>query len=183
MSYLENEKQKLVTFLENLLKKFSNSELTTARTIVKTIQFKLNLNQISKTHAIDKKKDLKKLHPVRPNRSEIYNVLLSDDNVGTELNGNHPCVIISNQKKNLYSEKVNVVPIEGDGNRIDRMNHIKITNLDLSEGSLTKDPSRAIAGDVMTIDKARLDRKIGKLSPQKMTELMNMVKNQLDIKP
>lgn len=86
------------------------------------------------------------------------------------------CVVISNKGKNLYSEKVNVVPIEGDGNKIDPKNNIQLTNEDLEDGNLNKDPSKIIGADIMTIDKARLDRRIGKLKDYKLIEVIDMVK-------
>ena len=59
----------------------------------------------------------KKFHPVKPYRGEIYNAFITEG-VGSELCGNHLVVIIQNKKANIYSEKVNVLPIEGDGTKI-----------------------------------------------------------------
>ena len=55
-----------------------------------------------------------KLHPVRPKRGQIFNTEIGE-NIGSELCGNHLVIIMQNDKGNKYSEKVNVLPIEGDG--------------------------------------------------------------------
>lgn len=178
---MQKQIEELLNALKSKLDDMSALEFRTAKTIISTISIKIKLNSISKQHAIEKRESKDRFHPIRPYRGEIYHVLLSQDNVGKELNGPHLCVIISNQKKNNYSEKVNVVPIEGDGNRIDRMNHVQVTNKDMEDGLLRKDPSRIIGGDIMTIDKSRLDIKIGKLSTNKQAELDRMLKNQLKL--
>ncbi|OZS78957.1 hypothetical protein CF394_03445 [Tetzosporium hominis] len=179
--YVDSEIENLKSRLERELKKTDSTYQWKVKKIIDSIVEKCELDEKSKKHAGEKKSHHRKFHPVRPVRGEIYNVLLSPDNVGTELNNNHLCVIISNPKKNIYSEKVNVVPIEGDGRRIDPMNNIQLTNEDLEFGTITKDPSRIIGGDIMTIDKARIDRKVAKLSPEKLEEVMAMVTSQLGI--
>lgn len=177
----QRKKDRLSAELLDVLSNLEESDFYKALVTIKGIPTKVQLDNTSKEHAKQKKEDKKKLHPTRPVRGDVYNVLISDDNVGTELNGNHLCVIISNKKKNLYSEKVNVVPIEGDGSKIDSKNNIKLTNDDMEEGKLDKDPSKIIGADIMTIDKARLDIRIGKLKEPKLNEVISMVKNQLGI--
>lgn len=177
----DSEIEDLKSRLGRVLEKPNKKHQWKIKKIIDSIPQKCRLDEKSKNHSDSKKEDAKRMHPVRPYRGEIYNVLLSGDNVGTELNNNHLCVIISNQRKNIYSEKVNVVPIEGDGRKIDPMNNIQLTNNDLVEGSLDKDPSKIIGGDIMTIDKARIDLRIGKLKPEKLNELMEMVKSQLGV--
>ncbi|WP_053071981.1 type II toxin-antitoxin system PemK/MazF family toxin [Ornithinibacillus contaminans] len=172
---LNNELSSIIT---NLKQKDFRKTLST----IKSIPKKCELDQVSKAHAIQKRNDPKKLHPTRPARGDVYNVIILDDNVGRELIGNHLCVVISNKKKNIYSEKVNVVPIEGDGNVIDPKNNIKLTNDDMASGALDKDPSKIIAADIMTIDKARLDIRIGTLKNYKLNEVIEMVKAQIGIK-
>lgn len=73
------------------------------------------------------------------------------------------------------------MPIEGDGNKINPRYQIKLTNDDLEYGQLDKKPSRIIFTDVTTLDKARLSRKIGKLSPAKMKEVNNYLIKHLDL--
>lgn len=80
-------------------------------------------------------------------------------------------IIISNDTGNIYSEKVNVLPIEGDGTKINPKYQMRLPNSDLESGHLDKDPSRIIFTDIMTIDKARLDIKIGMIKHEKMKEI------------
>ena len=84
-----------------------------------------------------------------------------------ELTRNHLVVILQNQNSNMYSDKVTVVPIEGDWNKIKPSYQTKLTNENLYSGKLNKDPSRIIFADIMTIDKSRLGRKIGILKDEK----------------
>ncbi len=55
----------------------------------------------------------KNFHPVKPQRGEIYNAFITEG-VGSELCGNHLVVVVQNKKGNIYSEKVNLLPIEGN---------------------------------------------------------------------
>lgn len=177
----QEKKDKLLAELTDVVAKLQERDFEKALASIVEIPQTCKLDQTSIEHAILKRKDKRKLHPTRPVRGEVYNVLLSGDNVGKELIGNHLCVIISNKKKNLFSEKINVVPIEGDGRKIDPKNNIKLTNNDMEEGQLNKDPSKIIAADIMTIDKARLANKIGKVKPEKLNEITEMVRKQLGI--
>lgn len=52
-----------------------------------------------------------------------------------------------------------------------------MTNKDLDYGKIDKDPSRVIFADIMSIDKARLGRKIGALS----NRLDLLIKKHLDL--
>lgn len=121
-----------------------------------------------------------KIHPIKPRRGEIYNAYITTG-VGKELEGNHPVIIIQNDKANLYSEKVNVIPIEGDGNKINLIYNVKLTEFELESGHLDKLPSRAITSDILTLDKARLGRKIGKLNDDTMKTISKNIKNQLSL--
>lgn len=123
----------------------------------------------------------KKYHPVKVYKGEIYNAQITE-NAGSELSNNHLVIIIQGFSSNVYGEKVTVLPIEGDGLRINPHYQIKLTNADLEEGMLDKDPSRIIFTDIMTLDKARLDRKIGKLNSDKIEEVNKNLAAHLDIK-
>lgn len=52
---------------------------------------------------------------------------------------------------------------------------------DLEFGLIDKDSSRIIFADIMSIDKARLGRKIGKLSALKMEQLDSLLKKHLSL--
>lgn len=111
-------------------------------------------------------------HPIKVFKGEIFNAQITQ-NAGSELSNNHLVIIIQGFSSNVYGEKVTVVPIEGDGYKINLHYQIKLTDDDLETGQLDKNPSRIIFTDIMTLDKARLNRKIGKLKPEKIEEVNN----------
>lgn len=123
----------------------------------------------------------KKYHPIKVFKGEIYNACITE-NAGSELSSNHLVIIIQGFSSNVYGEKVTVLPIEGDGWKINPHYQIKLINDDLEEGLLDKNPSRIIFTDITTIDKARLDKKIGKLSTDKLEEINRSILSHLDIK-
>lgn len=95
--------------------------------------------------------------------------------------GNHLVVIIQGKKANIYSEKVNVLPIEGNGTKINPNYQIRLTSAELASGRLAKDPSRIIITDITTIDKARLGRRIGHLTPECLFSVENLLKKHLEL--
>src|SRR5690606_41281461 len=105
----QQKKDRLSNQLSDVISTLTERDFKKALAVIKTIPKKCELDQTSKEHAVKKRNDPKQLHPTRPVRGEVYNVLILYDNVGTELIGNYLCVVISNKKKNIYSEKVNVV--------------------------------------------------------------------------
>jgi mRNA-degrading endonuclease toxin of MazEF toxin-antitoxin module len=127
-----------------------------------------------------------KKHPIKPVRGEVYNAILTEG-IGSELSGNHLVIIIQNTKGNIYGEKVNVIPIEGDGNAVNPnyQEQLKSSDMEPDENgekvTLHKDPSRIIMTDILTIDKARLQRKIGKLKSEKMLVINKKLIDQLDL--
>ena len=122
----------------------------------------------------------KKFHPIKPYRGEIYNAFITEG-VGSELCGNHLVVIIQNKKANIYSEKVNVLPIEGDGTKINPNYQVRLSSAELADGKLDKEPSRIIVTDITTIDKARLGRRIGRLTSECLATVEKLLKNHLEL--
>lgn len=103
-------------------------------------------------------------------------------NAGSEMNDNHLVVIVQGFSSNVYGEKVTVLPIEGDGSKVNPYYQIQLTNTDMESGVLDKNPSRVIFTDIMTHDKARLDRKIGKLNPTKIEAINQCLVKHLDLR-
>ncbi len=94
----------------------------------------------------------------------------------------HPVIIMQNHSQNMHADKVNVLTIEGDGNKINPKYQVCITNDDIEgDANLSKNPSRVIISDILTIDKARLGIKIGKLKTEKIKVLNEKLKKQLDL--
>ncbi|EEL84478.1 TPA: type II toxin-antitoxin system PemK/MazF family toxin [Bacillus cereus] len=181
-----NEQSALNEQNEERLKSKLNSEMSDIKNISsnKAISLLGAIPTLCKLHfdSIENRKvknaNPEKTHPIIPERGEIYNAEITV-NIGSELSGNHLVVILQNNKGNMYGEKVNVLPIEGDGNKINPKYQCQLTNDDLEEGHLDKNPSRIIITDITTFDKARLGIRIGKIKPEKMMEISEMLKKQL----
>lgn len=152
----------------------------------KTISFLLCIPEQCRMHhkSIENRKlrstHPRKYHPIKPYRGEIYNAFITEG-IGSELCGNHLVVIIQNKKANIYSEKVNVLPIEGDGTKINSNYQVQLSSKDLVDGKLDKDPSRIIVTDITTIDKARLGRKIGCLTSECLASVDKLLKRHLEL--
>lgn len=125
--------------------------------------------------------DERKLHPVRPKRGDLYYATITTG-VGSELSGRHPVIVIQNDKGNLYASKVIVVAVEGDGRKINPAYNMQLLSANLKEGKLDKDPSRIILSEILTIDKARLENRMGKLDESTMNRLEAAIKKQIGIK-
>ena len=160
------------------IKAIKGISLTKLRKLIKNLYTLCRLHYISLENRKLKNKD--KMHPIRPIRGEIYNAIITE-NIGSEINDNHLVVIISNEKTNKYADKINVIPIEGDGEVVPKY-LVQIKNNDLEFGNLNKNPSRIIVPEILTIDKARLGLKIGKIGAEKLIELDRKILKQLDIK-
>lgn len=182
----ESSKRGLVSFFSGAINDMRQVS------VKKATHYIASLNDICKMHhnSIENRK-LKlshqyKHHPVKPQRGEVYNAILTEG-IGSELSGNHLVIVIQNSKGNIYGEKVNVIPIEGDGNQINPNYQERLTSSDLEPDTsgvpviLHKDPSRIIITDILTIDKARLQRKIGKLKREKMVILNKKLMDQLEL--
>ncbi len=177
----ENNKTTLLSMFNGILANIKNISFRKSTSLIKDFPSICEMSYKSYEYIERKKISNTNMHPIIPTRGEIYNAFITEG-VGRELTGNHLVVIIQNQNSNMYSDKVTVVPIEGDGNKIKPSYQMKLTNEDLYSGKLDKDPSRIIFADVMTIDKSRLGRKIGILKDEKIQKLNKLIKKHLALK-
>lgn len=173
----QKAKQSFIDNSKNTANQVKEISLNKSVKILKTIPQKARLHYTSKEYSRRRFQHKKKHHPVKPLRGEIYNAEITE-NVGSELCGNHLVVIISNPSTNIFADKINVLPIEGDGNKVPPYLE-KLTNIDMLEGHLNKDPSRVIIPEVLTIDKSRLGLKIGQVKSEKMKIISEKLKKQL----
>lgn len=176
----ENNKRTLLSMFSGILSNIKNISFRKSSSLLKDFPIVCELSYNSYEHTEKKKSSNGNMHPIIPTRGEIYNAFITEG-VGKELTGNHLVIIIQNQNSNIYSDKVTVVPIEGDGNIIKRSYQMKLTNNDLLNGNLDKDPSRIIFSDIMSIDKARLGRKIDTLKKEKLQQLDCKLKKHLSL--
>ena len=183
-SQLENlndeQKNTIMEEFEDVIDKLKDFDFAKIISVIKFIPNIIKMTYESRQNRIKKQAHEKKHHPITPIRGQIYNAYLGE-NIGSELCGNHLVVIIQNKRGNIYGERVNVIPIEGDGKKINPNYQIPLTNDDLEYGKIDKDPSRIIVTDILTIDKARLGIRIGKIKESKMQDIDKMLKKQLEL--
>ena len=176
----EDDKESLIATLQGIFLSLRSASIDKALRYIRYIPTQCRMSYNSAENRRVRDRHPQKYHPVKPKRGEIYNAYITEG-VGSELCGNHPIIILQNTKANIYSEKVNILPIEGDGMRINVRYHVQLTENELCSGRLVKIPSRVIVTDIMTIDKARLGRKIGCITPQCFESIEKLLRRQLNI--
>ena len=170
----------LLSMFSGILNNIKNISFRKASSLIKDFPSICEMSYTSHEYTERKKASNSNMHPIIPTKGEIYNAFITEG-VGKELTGNHLVIIIQNQNSNMYSDKVTVVPIEGDGNKIKKSYQVKLSNTDLAYGKLDKDPSRIIFSDIMSIDKARLGRRIGMLNNTKIDRLNHLIRKHLSL--
>ncbi len=109
------------------------------------------------------------------NRGEIYYADLSPV-IGSEQGGYRPVLILQNNKGNKYSTTVIVAPISSRIYKNDLPTHVII------ETDFLEKKSVILLEQIRTIDKKRIDEKLGVLSSHLMNLVNNAIKTSLDIK-
>ncbi len=98
-----------------------------------------------------------------PRRGEIYLVAL-DPTLGSEISKTRPCVVISNDIGNEYSARVIVAAVSSRG--LERIYPFEVL-VEPGDGELAE-RSKILLDQIRTVDKVRLMRRIGTLSPDIM---------------
>lgn len=176
----ESVKKKIDELVTSIVNYFNDSNFDIIIRRLSEIPAIYKMNCDSAEHQRLQALNPKHFNPAHTFRGEIHNAILTDS-VGSELSGNHLVIIMQNKKGNIFGNKVSVLPIEGDGTIVDPNYQEQIGNDDLEWGHLNKNPSRIIMTDIMTIDKARLDMRVGKIKPEKMIRISDKLKFQLEL--
>lgn len=111
-----------------------------------------------------------------PRRGEVYRVEL-DPVVGTEIAKTRPAVVISNDLGNQYSPRVIVAPTTS--RRPDRVYPFEIL-VPGGEGGLSQ-ASKVLLNQIRTVDKTRLQGRLGLLPQHRMLEVDRAIRLSLAV--
>jgi mRNA interferase MazF len=111
-----------------------------------------------------------------PRRGDIYRVNL-DPTLGTEIAKSRPALIISNDVGNQYSERVIVAPLTSQ--HTDRVYPFEVL-IAAGEGGLSR-PSKALLDQIRSIDKRRLQKRLGAVPPVRMAEVDQAIRRSLAV--
>ncbi|HKY34371.1 MAG TPA: type II toxin-antitoxin system PemK/MazF family toxin [Polyangiaceae bacterium] len=104
-------------------------------------------------------------------RGDVYWVNL-DPTVGTEIKKTRPAVVVSNDACNKYGARIVVVPITSN-----------VTSLYPGEAQvhLARRSARVLGDQLRSIDKARLGKRIGRLSREELAKVDDALRITLDL--
>lgn len=109
-------------------------------------------------------------------RGDIYMAAL-DPVVGSEQGGRRPVLIIQNDMGNFYAPTVIAVPLTGSLTKPHLPTHVRVP---MGEGGLWRE-STVLCEQVRTLEKTRLDRRVGALGPHRMREIDRALSVSLDM--
>ena len=102
-----------------------------------------------------------------------------DPVVGSEQGGTRPVAIIQNDMGNLHSPTVIAVPLTGSTGKPALPTHVHIPR---GEGGLWRE-SIVLCEQLRTLEKTRLDRRLGRLSSKRMENVEEALRHSLDMHP
>ena len=172
----EQQMNKVETIFEDIKDGITQERYSDTIRYSEWINEKVDLNLQAKQYAKTKQEDDKHLHPLRPRRGDVYLAKMGQ-NIGAEINEQHLVLILQNNKGNLYSDTVVVIPISSSGQLF--LTHEKITEVDIKTGRLDKLPSKAKTEQIHYMDKARLVHKVATLEEECIKRICKRLKKNL----
>ena len=109
-------------------------------------------------------------------RGQVWMADLREGNIGSEQGGIRPILVVSNDKCNLHSSILTVVPLTSKRNKNKIPTHVSVNEPYLTEVSI------ALVEQVRTIDKVRLLNMLGKANDYIMIEIDEALKIQNGLK-
>lgn len=109
-------------------------------------------------------------------RGDIFFALL-DPVVGAEQAGARPVLVVQNNDANRFISTVTIIPLTSN---LKAKRFLFTTLIPASQSGLPQD-SVALAFQIRTVDKSRLRRKVGRLSPDHMRAVERAVNSHLDL--
>ncbi len=100
-----------------------------------------------------------------------------DPVIGSEQGGYRPVVIIQNDAGNLHAPTVIVVPLTGSAQKPDLPTHVRMP---AGTAGLWRD-STALCEQVRTLEKTRLNRRLGALNAEALRALDRALRVSMDI--
>lgn len=92
---------------------------------------------------------------------------------GSEVRKTRPAIIVSNDASNRAMSRVQVIPVTSNTARL----YVFESRIEVKGAR-----GKAMADQIMTADKQRLKKRIGKVSPSEMLEIERAIKIQLGIR-
>ena len=92
--------------------------------------------------------------------------------MGSEVRKTRPAVIVSNDASNGAMSRVQVIPVTSKTSKL----YVFESRIEVKGAQ-----GKAMADQIMTADKQRLKKRIGKVSPSEMLGIERAIKVQLDI--
>ncbi len=109
-------------------------------------------------------------------RGEVYLAAL-DPTLEREISKTRPVVVVSNDKNNVFSGTVTILPISSQN--LDKIYPFEVLLLE-GTGSLPKD-SKVKADQIRTVDRARIIKHIGSLGSAEMKDIEKAMRVHLDL--
>ncbi len=102
-----------------------------------------------------------------------------DPVVGSEQGGRRPVLIVQNDLGNRRAPTVIAVPLTASPRKPPLPTHVR---LEMGEGGL-RQPSTVLCEQVRTLEKTRLDRRLGTLPPGRLEQVEEALRHSLDMRP